>query len=69
IVNLERAKRAAFYTAMFPESSLDQVILAAIAMVPDVPEAVYSKSLTDGPVLDFKMKSFVTKRPSSLIFE
>ncbi len=66
IVNEKRAVAAAYYST---EYSIEEAIELANEEIADVPEPVLAKSNVEGPVVNFNIKSLVTKRPSSIIFK
>lgn len=68
IVNEERAVTAALYTSV-EGLSVAEAIEVAKAEVADEPEAVFAKSLVDGPAFGGEFKLFVTPRPSPIQFE
>ncbi len=68
IVNEERAVTAALYTSVEGLSIADAIEVAK-SEVADEPEAVFAKSLVDGPIFNGEMKMFVTPRPNPIQFE
>lgn len=67
IVNEERAVTAALYTSV-ERMSVAEAIEVAKGDIADMPEAVFSKSLVDGPVFQAMGKMFVTPRPNPIQF-